>query len=336
MEESRSAGSIKLVALYALLFLGTFGGFFILKALTGTEYPIMVVVSESMEPTLGVGDYIFVRGVRDVNSVNVGDIIVFLKPGSLYNEYVVHRAIGIVQRGGALYYRTKGDNNPVLDWWEVPESNIIGRVYGRIPLIGYFSLFERTSGGIITLIALICLVFLVDYIIPPREIETSTVFSDEENQRRRLSYLTLGLLLLSALPYPLLFFLKDQLVPLEVFALLCWYACDLLLPLTIRDEDNSLMLWIYHFVLLVLPVGSDLIYRLTEITPSKWWHKTRGTVPITWFLSGETHLYYTYLSTLVLMLLPGCIIFFISWGKKRRGQPLLKGLWKNVNLRGTS
>lgn len=324
MDRSRTVESIKLITLYALLFFGIFGGFFILRALTGTEYPIMVVVSESMEPTLGVGDYIFLQGVTLFDSINVGDIIVFQKPGSSYSEYVVHRVIEKFLRRGSLYFRTKGDNNPVPDWWEVPASYVAGRVYGRFPLIGYFSLFERTSGGILTIIVLICLVFFIDYIIPPREGERIADYPRTENQGRTLFHLTIGLLVLSVLPYPLFFFLKGQWILVEVSTLLCWYACNLLLPLALRDEENSLMLWLYHFALLILPVGSDLIYRLVGITPRDWWRETHGTVPITWFLSGETPLYYRYLSTLGLLLIPGCILFFYSWGKKRRGQPLLK------------
>ena len=328
MEESRAGVSLKLVLLYVLLFLGTFGGFYVLRALMGTRYPIMVVVSESMEPTLGVGDYILVRGVEDVNSIEVGpkgDIIVFLKPGSL-NEYIVHRAIERILRDGTIYFKTKGDNNVAPDWWEVPEWNIVGRVYGRVPLVGYFSLFERTSGGIVTIIALVCLVLFIDYIVPPERGEGALIPSGGEKWRKGFSYMTLALLLLSSLPCLLFYFLKGLWVLVDVIALLCWYACDLLLPLGIRYEDDSLMLWLYHFTLIVLPVGSDLIYRLTGITPNRWWYKPSGTVPIIWFLSGETPLYYTYLTTLGLLLLPGCLIFFLSWSKKRRGSPLLPEL----------
>lgn len=324
MDKGKTIESLKIITLYLLLFFGIFGGFFILKGLTGTEYPIMVVVSESMEPTLGVGDYILLQGVAYADSINVGDIIVFQKPGSSYNEYIVHRVIEKFRRGGSLFFRTQGDNNDIPDWWEVPEYNIEGKVYGRIPLIGYFSLFERTSGGILTIIVLIGLVFFIDYIIPPRGDEVTAALQHIENPGKVLSPLTIGLLILSVLPYPLFFFLKSHWIFVEIFTLFCWYICALLLPLAIKNEDNSLMLWLFHFVLLILPVGSDLIYRYTGIRPRDWWRAHRETVPITWFLSGETPYYYRYLSMLGLLLLPGCILFFYSWGKKRRGQPLLK------------
>ncbi len=73
------------------------GGMQVLKASYKTKYPIMVVVSESMVPTLGVGDFIFVGQIDDLEGVVTesmpeGEIIVFLRTGST-NEYIVHRAI---------------------------------------------------------------------------------------------------------------------------------------------------------------------------------------------------------------------------------------------------
>jgi len=325
MKESQTGVSVKLIALYALLFLGVFGGFFVLKAVMETEYPIMIVVSESMEPTLGVGDYIFVRNAGDVNSIEVGSqgaIIVFPKPGSAQIEYVVHRAISRYEKRGVVYFQTKGDNNPIADYWEVPASSIIGTVYGRAPLFGYFSLFERVSGGIITLIILVVLIFFIDYIIPPKAAETTPVSFGV--RQRSLFYLTVGLLIVSALPFPALLFFKDLFIYFEVAALFCWYASNLLLPLAVRDEDNSLMLWLYNFTLVVIPVGTDLIYRLTGITPSKWWYNSYATVPLTWGFSNETALCYRYLMILGGYLIPGCLLFFLSWGMKRRGQPLIK------------
>jgi signal peptidase len=324
MKGNQTGVSIKIIVLYALLFLGIFGGFFVLKSVMGTEYPIMIVVSESMEPTLDVGDYIFVRNV-DVNNIKVGpqgDIIVFLKPSSAQTEFIVHRAIDRYEKGSITYFQTKGDNNPSADWWEVPASSIVGIVYGRAPLFGYFSLFERISGGIITLVVLVVLIFFIDYIIPPKAAETVPISSGL--RQRSIIYLTVGLLIVSVLPFPVLLFFKGWFVPFEVAALLCWYASNLLLPLAVRDDDDSLMLWLYTFALVVIPVGSDLIYRLTGITPSDWWYDSYATVPLIGGFSNETALCYRYLMILGGYLIPGCLLFFFSWGMKRRGQPLIK------------
>jgi len=326
MTESRAGASVKLVVLYAILFLGVFGGFFTLKAATGTEYPIMIVVSESMEPTLAVGDYIFVRNVENVNDINVGfqgDIIVFHKPSSLQSEYIVHRAVDKFQRSGVAYFKTKGDNNLVPDWWDVPASSIIGVVYGRVPLLGYFSLFERLSGGIISIVALVVLIFLIDYIIPRKSTEAVVDPSITKPKSSSLVLLTSGFVIVSFTPYLALLFLKDSFVPFEVAALIAWYASNVLLPLAVRDEDNSLMLWLYQFALVIIPAQSDLIYRFTAITPSKWWSDSHSTVSIIGGLSNETIFSYRYLSALGLLLIPGCIVFFFSWGRKRRGRPLL-------------
>ena len=63
------------------------GGMQVLKSSFKTKYPIMVVVSQSMVPTLGVGDFILVGQIEvfeDVvaESMPEGEIIVFLRPGS--------------------------------------------------------------------------------------------------------------------------------------------------------------------------------------------------------------------------------------------------------------
>lgn len=323
MDRRHSGSSVKFIVLYALLFLGTFGGFYILKGLMGTEYPIMVVVSNSMEPTLGVGDYIFVQGVDNASSINAapdGDIIVFPRPSSYSTEYIVHRAIRKIVRGTSVSFVTKGDHNYASDPWEVSAMSIIGKVYGRAPFLGYFSLFERTSGGIVTLILLICIVLFIDYLLPIKKTEPNIPSPIPTEPPSHLRNLTMGILLVSLLPYPLSFIVRDnQLVP-EVLALGCWYACDLLLPAVIVDEDNSLMLWLYHFVLLVLPVSTDVIYHITGIMPRDWWQEPRGSVPLTWFLSGETGYYYNYISILGTMLIPGCLLFFYSLAKERRGK----------------
>lgn len=326
MERHHIGSTTKFAVLYGLLFLGTFGGFYVLKAVMGTDYPIMVVVSNSMEPTLGVGDYIFVQGVDTPTSLSVGsggDIIVFPRPGSYPTEYIVHRAISKIVTQTSVSFITKGDHNYSPDPWQVSATSIVGKVYGRAPFLGYFSLYERTSGGIVTLVLLVCIVLFVDYLLPIRKKEpdnpTSVLMKPAANMRN----LTLGLMLVSVLPYPLSFLASDSSLAIEILALGCWYVSDLLLPVVIKDEDNSLMLWLYHFVLLVLPVSTDIIYRTTGIMPRDWWLEPRGSLPLNWFLSGETAYYYRYLSILAAMVIPGCLLFFYSLAKKRRGQKII-------------
>ena len=164
---------IKYGAAFAILLLVFFGGSYILKGFLGTEYPMMVVVSQSMVPTLGVGDYIVVAKIPDINTMPVGpppigDIIVFIRPGTS-DEYIVHRAIQKIEANGSISFVTKGDNNAISDGTPVPSSNVMGFVVGHIPLIGYFSLFIKTARGFELVIGFMALAFFIDYFLPKKK-----------------------------------------------------------------------------------------------------------------------------------------------------------------------
>jgi len=118
-----------------------------------------------MEPTLHVGDLLIVQGGIKPEEINVGpktgDIIVFRRPGRP-DEFVVHRAVGVVIRGGKYYFRTKGDNNPVPDSWLVPEDYIIGKVIWSIPLLGYVKIYLGTPIGMAAIIILIGALVIIE------------------------------------------------------------------------------------------------------------------------------------------------------------------------------
>ena len=95
-----------------------------------------------------------------VNNITVsGDrnnsIIVYKTvPGDLFynegNSYIVHRVYAILNASGQYYMLTKGDNNPGLDMQyfnhPAPIDNVIGKVVGAVPYIGYIKLI--LSGNI--------------------------------------------------------------------------------------------------------------------------------------------------------------------------------------------
>ena len=59
----------KYILFFIVLAVVAFGGIFVLKSTLKTEYPVMVVVSQSMVPTLGVGDFILVGEIQDFDEV---------------------------------------------------------------------------------------------------------------------------------------------------------------------------------------------------------------------------------------------------------------------------
>ncbi|MFQ6080986.1 MAG: signal peptidase I [Candidatus Bathyarchaeia archaeon] len=149
------------------------GGFWLaLRAALRTEFPLHAVVSESMVPTLQVGDLLVVQGVVNASGINAapetGDIIVFRKPTDA-SEFIVHRAIDKIYRGESWFFKTKGDNNRGSDPWEVPENYVIGKVIGRVPLLGYLKIFMGGPWGIALFILLILILLFADYIPMLRE-----------------------------------------------------------------------------------------------------------------------------------------------------------------------
>jgi len=111
-----------------------------------TESPIVVVLSESMEPAFSRGDLLFLSNFNNEPLV-VGDIVVYKIAGK--DIPIVHRILKIHKDDatGEEYILTKGDNNKVDDralynkdqLW-VKRNEIIGKVKGYLPYIGYFTI----------------------------------------------------------------------------------------------------------------------------------------------------------------------------------------------------
>lgn len=73
------------------------------------QITIAVVDGYSMYPLLHDGDIVL---IMPLNSIHLGDIIVFRND---YNEFVIHRVVGIINCSGKNLYITKGDNNQYVD-----------------------------------------------------------------------------------------------------------------------------------------------------------------------------------------------------------------------------
>jgi signal peptidase I len=193
-EYVQTAIVIGLIVLIILVF--WFGAQIVLN----TSTPMLVVVSGSMcipygascdgwshpfARTLHVGDLIVVQGVNpdelNGNYPN-SDIIVFHQPGNP-EELIVHRIAAIDNVSGTLYFRTKGDGNPVDKWpnpiqpseydpWAVPPASgvsqdmVVGKVIMRIPLIGNIVLLMRNPTGIVVIVIIAALLIILEFVLP--------------------------------------------------------------------------------------------------------------------------------------------------------------------------
>jgi len=108
---------------------------------TGSESPIVVVLSGSMEPAFHRGDLLFLTNNR-ADPIRVGEIVVFKVEGR--EIPIVHRVLKLHEReNGTVKFLTKGDNNSVDDrglyapgqlWLE--NKDVVGRARGFVPYVG--------------------------------------------------------------------------------------------------------------------------------------------------------------------------------------------------------
>ncbi len=110
------------------------------KHALNVDMPFVVVASNSMSPTLNVGDLLIIQGVNP-KELKVGDIIIFKPPNPYWKGIPwVHRIVEIKNIGNELRFRTKGDANIYPDPFWISHKNIIGKVLYKIPYIGLVSL----------------------------------------------------------------------------------------------------------------------------------------------------------------------------------------------------
>ncbi len=150
----------KTVFLLTIVVVGTLGGYGIFMLSMGTSSPLVVVTSESMEPTLYRGDLLILQA-RAPEDIHLGDIIVYLDTTWHSDGPIVHRVIEIQEDNGTYYFITKGDNNSMQDPYERTPDEIVGVVVMTIPWLGNVSLFLRSTVGFATMIAIFFLILIV-------------------------------------------------------------------------------------------------------------------------------------------------------------------------------
>ncbi|XP_019458887.1 PREDICTED: signal peptidase complex catalytic subunit SEC11A-like [Lupinus angustifolius] len=116
-----------------------------LMCITGSESPVVVVLSGSMEPGFKRGDILFLHMSKD--PIRSGEIVVFNVDGR--EIPIVHRVIKVHEREdtGEVDVLTKGDNNYGDDrllyadgqLW-LHRHHIMGRAVGFLPYVGWVTI----------------------------------------------------------------------------------------------------------------------------------------------------------------------------------------------------
>ncbi|OYT55851.1 MAG: signal peptidase I [Desulfurococcales archaeon ex4484_217_2] len=111
-----------------IILLLLFSGFFGVKP--------YVVVSGSMEPTLNIGDIVFI-GKTSFNDVKVSDIVAYYDG----NNIVIHRVVEIKNDDGKVLLKLKGDANDNIDPIDVTKELFIGSVVFKVPKLGLVPIY---------------------------------------------------------------------------------------------------------------------------------------------------------------------------------------------------
>lgn len=139
----------------------TFGGYGVFMFAMGTTSPLVVVTSESMLPTLHVGDLAVIQA-RAPDQIRLGDVVVYRDTTYMPDTSIIHRVTNIQVIDGVYYYTTMGDHNASPDPGTRTYNEIVGVVVLVIPWLGNVSLFLRTPLGLV----FILVVFLAILFVP--------------------------------------------------------------------------------------------------------------------------------------------------------------------------
>lgn len=169
--KKRTRFGIKLVSYTLIVFLMVISSFLIFYVFSSKYYKskgqmppfsLYTIVSSSMEPAINVHDVIFIKKV-DPNKLSKGDVITFYSSNPFFgNTPITHRIEKVINENNELLFEVKGDANEIPDDELVLSSNIIGRVYFRLPSFGKIQYFIASKKGMIVAI-LIPAVFVLVY-----------------------------------------------------------------------------------------------------------------------------------------------------------------------------
>ena len=143
-------------------------------------YSFSVVVSDSMEPEIKVGEMIFIKET-DISEIETGDNVVFLSRNyGSFGERVVHKVHEKGTDENGVYLITKGVNNPVRDAEKVRRADLIGKQTGKSLIAGKaVSFFGKVHNVVIVVVVFAATAFSV------RQIKTIVRLKKEKEENRQ-------------------------------------------------------------------------------------------------------------------------------------------------------
>ncbi len=132
------------------------------RSIFGTKF--YIVQTDSMSPSennkdldvhFKAGDIVLIKNVKDPTTLSEGDVIAFLSTNSVsYGETVTHmiREVKKTDDGKVIGYVTYGTNTGVNDEAIVEPTYVLGKYSGKLPGVGNFFAFVKSTPGYIVCI----------------------------------------------------------------------------------------------------------------------------------------------------------------------------------------
>ncbi len=112
-------------------------------------------LNADMDVHFNAGDIVIIKNVKDNRAMQAGDIIAFMSTNSVsYGETVTHmiREVKKTEDGKVLGYVTYGTNTGVDDEALVEPEYVLGKYAGKLPGVGNFFAFVKSTPGYIVCI----------------------------------------------------------------------------------------------------------------------------------------------------------------------------------------
>ncbi len=208
---------LQTAVIIGLIIVVIFGFWFGLQVAFNTKIPPMLaVISGSMcipydgacdgwthpfDRTLHIGDLIVIQGVdpKDLKTnYPDSDIIVFHQPDDP-NTLIVHRIVRVINGAdGKLFFYTKGDGNPPVQWpasttgydyWgPVSQDAVVGKVVMRIPWVGHIAMVTQNYSLVPIIVVIVILIVIIEFVVPlikERKAKTQDTTTPIEQQKQK-------------------------------------------------------------------------------------------------------------------------------------------------------
>ncbi len=124
-------------------------------------YKPYIVTSNSMQDTFQAGDLTVSKQV-DPATLEPGDIVTFRSIDPVnYGQVVTHKIKSITTHEGEPAFVTYGTTTGVEDAYPVPFSQVLGQYQFRLPGMGNFFYFLKSTAGYVTVILLPFLILII-------------------------------------------------------------------------------------------------------------------------------------------------------------------------------